>query len=52
MEDRSRILRLHPGRPDRPRRHVPEQGALEDGDEGNSEVDLRPQVNLRTCGSS
>jgi len=38
MEDRSRILRLHPGCPDRPRRHVPEQGALEDSDEGIGEV--------------
>ena len=38
MEDRSRILRLHPGCPDRPRRHVPEQGTVEDGDEGVGEV--------------
>ena len=38
MEDRSRILRLHPGCPDRPRRHVPEQRAMEDGDEGIGEV--------------
>ena len=34
MEDRSRVFRLHPGCPDRPRRHVPEQGTVEDSDEG------------------
>jgi len=38
MEDRSRILRLHPGCPDRPRRHVPEQRTLEDSDEGVGEI--------------
>jgi len=47
MEDRSRILRLHPGCLDRPRRHVPEQGTLEDGDEGAGEiVEAREKKNL------
>ena len=38
MEDRSRILRFHPGCPDRPCRHVSEQRAVEDGYEGAGEV--------------